>query len=185
MGDLPRGWVRNLAHPFIFRRSMAKIYSEAEAVASIAGGLIPNYHPELATARFLFAFANKGWSKGGRDVDGKVRKVSGLLEWALEKDFVMEVALDKWNDMTDHQRTALVDHLLERCMGEEDENSGEMKWSIREPDVQEFTTILERHGAWHSGLNGLVSVAQRIQVDLVEEGEVEDELEHITSTETD
>lgn len=164
---------------------MAKVYDEAEAVASIAGGLIPNYHPELATARFMFAFADKGWSKGGRDIAGKVRKVSGVWEWATEKDFLMEIALDQWNDMSDSQRTALVDHLLERCMGEEDERNGEMKWSIREPDVQEFTTILERHGAWHSGLNGLVSVAQRIQVDLVDEDEGEEEFENLTSTEAD
>ena len=62
--------------------------------------------------------------------------------------------------------------------------SGEIKWSIREPDVQEFTTILERHGAWHSGLSGLVSVAQRIQGDQVED-ENEDEVENLTSTESD
>ena len=96
----------------------------------------------------------------------------------------MEVALDQWNDMSDIQRAALIDHLLERCMGEEDERTGEIKWSIREPDVQEFTTILERHGAWHSGLSGLVSVAQRIQVDQVED-ENEDEFENLTSTESD
>ena len=166
---------------------MAKIYDEAEAVASIAGGLIPNYHPELANARFLFAFASKGWSKGGRNLSGKVRKVTGVWEWAVEKDFLMEIAADQWNEMNESQRTALVDHLLEWCVGEEDENTGEMKWSIREPDVQEFTTILERHGAWHAGLTGLVSVAQRIQLDVVEESEeeTEEELESLTSIETD
>lgn len=164
---------------------MAKIYDEAESVASIASGLIPNYHPELASARFLYAFADKGWSKGGRDISGKVRKFSGFLEWALEKDFVMEIALDKWNDMNESQRTALVDHLLEWCVGEEDERNGEMKWSIREPDVQEFTTILERHGAWHTGLHGLVSVAQRIELDLVEQEEGLEDLERLTTTETD
>ena len=161
---------------------MAKHYDEAEAVASIASGLIPNYHPELATARFMFAFADKGWSKGGRDIAGKVRKVSGIWEWATEKDFLMEIAADQWNDMDENQRTALVDHLLERCVGEEDERNGEMKWGIREPDVQEFTTILERHGAWHEGLHGLVSVARRIELELVEEGADEEQtLAQLTS----
>jgi len=153
---------------------MAKVYSSAETVESIAGGLIPNYHPELATARIMYAFVDKASQKGGKDVLGKVRKLAGLQEWAMERDFVIEVALDKWNELSESQRTALTDHLLERCFGEEEEESGAMKWRLREPDVQEFSTILERHGAWHESLVGFVTVAHSINIDdIVEEETVE------------
>lgn len=163
---------------------MAKIYSSAEAVESIAGGLIPNYHPELATARFMFAFADSGWQKGGREIWGKVKKISGLWEYVTERDFVVEVAADKWNDLTPDQRTALVDHLLERCVGEENED-GSMKWSVREPDVQEFTSILQRHQAWHSGLVDFVSVAKQIQLEEIEQQEGLEELEQVTENQTE
>lgn len=143
---------------------MPKTYDTAESVSAIAQGLLPNYHAELATARIMYVFVDTASSKGGREMPGKVRKFSGFLEWALERDFVVEIASDKWNDLTDRQRTALVDHLLECCTGEEDEKTGEMKWQVREPNVQEFETILQRHGAWNESLTGFISVAQSINL---------------------
>ncbi len=144
---------------------MGKEYGMAEAVEEMATRLIPNYHPELATARVKYIYVDKASQKAGRPVLGKVRKVSGALQFLLECDFLIEVALETWNELTPQQRSALVDHLLERCFGEEDESSGEMKWSVREPDVQEFSSILQRHGAWNDELNGFVSIAQRVQID--------------------
>ena len=146
---------------------MPKVYSEAESVRSIAGGLIANYHPELATARLRYIFVDKASGKGGIDILGKTRKISGPLEYLLELDFLIEVAADKWVELNNERRTALVDHLLERCTGEENEKSGEMVWKIREPDVQEFASILRRHGAWNDQLTGFVSVAHEIQVDTI------------------
>jgi hypothetical protein len=144
---------------------MPKTYGGAESVQIIADGLIANYHPELATARIMYVFVDTSSNKGGLELSGKVRKFSGFLEFALEKDFVVEVALDKWNDLLASQRTALIDHLLERCTGEEDEETGAMKWKIREPTVQEFTTVLHRQGAWHEGLQELVATAKGIDVE--------------------
>lgn len=155
---------------------MPKTYASAESVESIANGLIPNYHPELATARIMYVFVDKASSKGGRELAGKVRKFSGFLEWALENDFVLEVALEKWNDMTESQRTALVDHLLECCTGEEDEDTGDMSWKVREPNVQEFSSVLHRQGAWNESLQEFVSMAKGINIDeiIAEENELDE-----------
>jgi hypothetical protein len=144
---------------------MAQTYETAEAVESIAASLIPTEHPELATARFIYVFAEKSSNKGGREVWGKVRKLSGVLQWLLEKDFLIEVALDKWNEFTELQRRAGVDHLLERCTGEEDEKTGEMVWKCRDPEVQEFSSILNRYGVWHEGLSSFIEVAKAIDLD--------------------
>lgn len=159
---------------------MPKLYGEAETVEAVANKIIPTYHSELATAKIRYIGVDTGSKKGGRPVLGKVRKVSGALHYMLdETNFIIEIPMDSWNPMNEAQRTALVDHLLERCTGEEDEkNGGAMKWMVREPDVQEFTTILRRHGAWTVDLEGLVSVAQQIQIEErvqeVEEGEDEE-----------
>lgn len=144
---------------------MSKEYGLSEAVEAMAQQAIPMFHPHLATARITYLFVDKGSMKAGKPVLGKVKKVTGSLEFLLEKDFLVEVALDFWNDLSDTQRHALVDHLLERCFGEEDEDSGEMVWSVREPDVQEFSSILRRHGAWNEGLAGFVSVAKTVDID--------------------
>lgn len=164
---------------------MPKDYSPAESVESIAGGLIPNYHPELLTARIMYVFLSEASKKNGKEVPGTAKKLTGFSEWALEQDFVLTVALDVWNTLTENQRMALVDHLLERCTGEEDEESGEMVWKMRDPDVQEFPNILYRHGAWNENLQGFVSTAQGVNIDQViaEETEEEEETEQQTSEE--
>lgn len=162
---------------------MPKEYYAAETVESIAGGLIPNYHAELAGARIMFTFVSEASKKNGKEVLGTSKKLSGFNEWALEADFVILVAQDKWNELTENQRMALVDHLLERCTGEEDENSGEMRWKMRDPDVQEFSTILHRHGAWNEDLQGFASMAASINLDQIVEEETEDEEEQQQTSE--
>jgi len=150
---------------------MPKVYASAENVENEAKGLIPLYHPELATARFKYVFVDKASVKNGKPVRGKVRRITGVLEFLTEADFLMEIALDQWNELADTQRKALIDHLLEACTGEEDDNDGgAMKWSVREPDVQEFAAILRRHGAWNDDLAAFTTIAKTIDIDsLVEE----------------
>jgi len=157
---------------------MPKTWENAESLENIAAGLIPNYHPEIATARMLYCFVSEASSKGGRKILGKVRKLSGFLEWIIGKDFVVEVAADMWNELDDQQRTALIDHLLERCYGEENEDTGEISWKIREPDVQEFGTILDRYGAWNADLHTFVSISKEVDLEqiLSEEGQGQEEL---------
>jgi len=137
-----------------------RTYLDAEAVSEIAKRLIPKYHSELATARIRYVFVDKGGKKGGKAVFGKARRISGVLEFMLELDFLVEVALDSWNDLSDTRRSALVDHLLSRCWGEESEDDpgAGMVWSIKEPDVSEFADIIQRHGAWTDDLRNLQNI---------------------------
>lgn len=145
---------------------MPRLYGNAELVEEVANRLLPTYHSELATARIQYVFVDKASKKNGKAVLGKSRRVSGVLEFILQKDFLIEVALDEWNAATDRQRTALVDHLLENCTGIEDqENGGAMKWTMRQPDVNEYTSILHRHGAWTNDLQGMIEVAQRLNIE--------------------
>jgi hypothetical protein len=163
---------------------MAKTFRESEVVQRIASGLIPNHHPEIADARIMYVFVDKASSKGGREVWGKAQKLSGFSEWALDHDFVIFVAEDKWVELNQDQQTALVDHLLERCTSEVDDD-GEVKWKVREPDTQEFAIILDRHGIWHDGLKSFVEVAKAVDLDALAESEGEVDLaSDLVSTDT-
>lgn len=144
---------------------MPRIYGSAESVEEIALRIIPAHHSELATARIQYIFVDKASMKNDLPVLGKTKKVSGALEFLIEKDFLVEVALDQWREATERKKEALVDHLLECCTGEEDPKTGAMKWVMRTPDIQEFTAILSRHGAWHDALIGMVEVAQRLNIE--------------------
>jgi hypothetical protein len=143
---------------------MPQTYGKAEAVEGIAKTLIASHHPELATANFIYLFKEKAGKKGGKIVFGTVQKLSPKLKFLLDADFLLEVPLDVWNDLEASKRMALVDHFLECCTGEEDEQTSEMSWTTREPDVHEFSSILRRHGAWTEDLTGFVSVAQSVDL---------------------
>lgn len=141
-----------------------RLFGSADTVEEIALRLLPTYHPELVDARIKYVGVDKASKQNGKPVYGKASRVSGVYEFLTDSDFIILVALDCWNEMDDRKRTALVDHLLEACTGEEDD-SGAMKWKMRKPDVHEFTSILNRHGAWTDELSGMVEVAQRLNIE--------------------
>jgi hypothetical protein len=128
------------------------LFDYFESSEKIAKELIRKYHSELASARIKYICRNKATKKGGRPVPGNVYKMSNKFEFLVGCDFVLEIALEVWNDLDPHQRTALIDHLLTRCIGVENPENGEMKWKVVPPEVQEFTEVVERHGQWHAGL---------------------------------
>lgn len=142
---------------------MSQVWSDAESVQALAEGLIGSHHPELATAKMRYIFKEKASAKGGKKIYGSVKKVSEEGKFLTEgnPDFIMTIALETWVELDSSKRSALVDHLLERCTGEADDQ-GEMKWTTRDPDVHEFASILSRHGAWTEQLEGFASVAKTL-----------------------
>lgn len=164
-----------------FRSNMPQVYDDAESVKLIADKLIATYHPELATSEIRYIFKEKAGKKGGKPVLGTVKKLSEQMKFLIEghPDFLMEIPLEAWNELDATKRTALVDHLLERCTGEEDEQTSEMKWATREPDVHEFGSILRRHGAWTEDLSGFCTIAKSVDLSFMDEGEEQADGENI------
>lgn len=164
---------------------MSAEYSAAESVQSVAQSLMATYHPELATARIAYLFIDRVPKKGGRETLGKSVKVSGRWQELTELDFCIEVSLPKWQELTDDAKTALVDHLLERCSGEENEEDGSYRWTLREPDVQEFSTILQRHKNWNETLTNFVQVAQSLDIAEIVREETGENVEEEEAVELD
>ena len=153
-----------------------RLFGFAQTVEDVAARIIPTFHPELATARIKYVGVDKASKSNGKVVLGKSGRISGMNALLTDADFYVLVALDQWNEMDDRKRTALVDHLLEACTGEEDEQNGTMKWKMRKPDIHEFTSVLHRHGAWTEELSGMVEVAQRLNIEARAQ-EVSDEID--------
>lgn len=130
------------------------LIGDCDTAEEIALKLIPKYHHEIASAKIKFGCRNRASKVAGEKIPGNVAKASPADRWLAKEDvdFKLVVALDVWNELESRQRYALIDHLLSRCVGVEDETTGEMKYSIRPPQVQEFPEIVERHGKWNDGL---------------------------------
>ena len=134
--------------------SIPLLFCDHEASEEIANKLISKHHHDLASAKFKFLCRDKSAMAGGEKIPGTIKKASPMEKHICggECDFIMTISLDVWNDFSNTQRTALIDHLLTRCVAQEDPKSGDMKYKVRPPQVQEFPEIAERYGTWNDGL---------------------------------
>lgn len=140
-------------------------YSRAPQVADIANDLIDNVddHKPLKDVTIEYVWRDKAPKSKGRLVLAKARKVTGLSAFltnsslglpdieANDSFFVVEVAADTWQRLTDEQRRALIDHELCHLQVDED-GDGRPVLSMRGHDLEEFAAIVERHGLWASDL---------------------------------
>lgn len=119
--------------------------------------MIGQGHPHLTDIcdDIIILFKEKASKKGGRPVFGKTSKAPAILSVLGERDykFVLEIGWDVWTQLDAKQSKALLDHLLHFIGGEEVEETGEMKYYLREPDIYYFSEEVETHGHWRPDLN--------------------------------
>lgn len=122
------------------------------------------FHPDLIGAHIAWIFREKASKSDGRPIIGRASRVPDRYKPLMEEnssgdkgyDFMIEIGADAWAELNRSQKEAWVDYLMEQCYGEENENTGEMRWRIRKPEVQAFSIILARHGTnWDQGVNKL------------------------------
>lgn len=132
----------------------------APQVAEIADKLIVEHHERLAGVKIEYVFRRKHTKSHGRVVYGKCRKVGALAAFLAADPppgefvdcsdvalFVVEIAYDMWEMMTESERVALVDHELCHAAVTYDAE-GDARLAIRGHDVEEFAEIIERRGLW-------------------------------------
>jgi hypothetical protein len=133
------------APPIPKRRSlMAVEWTEArQSVIDLAERLIDKHHPHLKDARLAIIMRSEAPVSGGLVTYGKARKVSAEQQVHIPYDFIIWLALDRWDSfLSPLQREALLDHELSHCQWDG------FTASIRGHDVEEFNHIIERYGFW-------------------------------------
>lgn len=157
----------------------------AEEVQDIAEELIPKHHKHLVGTRIDYLFSEKVPNKGGKDIWGSMRKVSGLTayEGAKKVDqergvtdpfFVLTISQPVWARLNDKEKTALVDHELCHATVKETDD-GKVKLSTLCHDVEEFKSIVERYGLWRPDIGKFVEAAKKDRKKDVVETDGEDQ----------
>jgi len=125
----------------------------ADVMATVED-LIAKYHPHLATivGQIAILFREKAGKAGDLVVFGKSKKAPAVLGVLGEIDykFIIEIAADEWQGLTDGEKVALLDHHLCACRGTEDEQTGDMKFFLQPADVAFYREEVERHGFWRT-----------------------------------
>jgi hypothetical protein len=151
------------------------IYRDAPEVATIATHLIAAHHTDLADVEIRYVFRAEHQTTGGKAVMGRARLVSGLNAWLIasvnpeaimpaddeepDRFFVIEIAEDIWRVLTADDRQALVDHELCHCILEANAD-GDLKPKLRGHDLEEFISVVGRHGVWRPEIEALLKAAE-------------------------
>jgi hypothetical protein len=151
--------------------------------------LISQHHPHLASIdkRIAIIFRETAAKSGGVPVKGKTKRVNALmnammkmsavkaLRGPLDKDpdeeaelsldevedfeFLIELAHDEWQALSDKQEWALLDHCLCAMSVMENDETGDLKFSLVAPDFSGYEEEYRRHGIWDKPSHGIVPAA--------------------------
>lgn len=138
-------------------------FDRSEVVESLAKDLIREHHPELVNLKIVYLWKNKPMQKGGREVIAMIRKASSLIKALTEYDIIMIVSYPLYNSLTDKQQRACIDHELCHVLIDED-LAGNPKIKMVAHDVEEFGSIIERHGLYLADLEAMGRIIKRIVI---------------------
>lgn len=94
-------------------------------------------------------FKEKASTPGGKVVMASTKKVNPMLKvlHGSEALFIFEIAADEWQNMTDKEKLALMDHHL--CsISTKESKEGDVTYSVAPPDFVGYRAEIERHGVW-------------------------------------
>lgn len=133
--------------------------------------LVLAHHAELRDARLALAWCTS-WKPDvdGRVTLGKCRKASDLDRELASFDFVILLSRSFWRheDVTELQRTALLDHELTHASVKYDEKGEPARderdrivYRVRKHDLDEFSDIARRYGCWKKDLEDFAAALKR------------------------
>jgi hypothetical protein len=143
---------------------MPATYRDANSPRKVAQSYIEKYHPHVRDISLYFLFTDKPIRVNGKERAAKTQKVSGLNAYLATRNegvtaselVVIIVNEEVWKLFDDKRREAEIDRQLMHISVDQ-ENGG---IAMRNPDVEEFTEILERHGAYNEDLEEFIAAAQ-------------------------
>lgn len=117
--------------------------------------LVAKHHRHLERAKIICLGKPKAGKKRGRPVEATARKATKAMTLLMkegvgtELHYYIEIGLDLWALMNAKDRKILIDHELCHFGGQDLEKG---TWDLVGHDVEEFTAIVKRHGAYRSDL---------------------------------
>lgn len=116
-----------------------------ESVLKLAARLVDQHHGRLAEAKISYVMRNGTWRKKGEAVDADVSVVSGANRFEMDKHFRVTINAELWEKANENTRLYILDKQLSRCWRDETA-TGDVRWSLRDYQIKEFTSLINRHG---------------------------------------
>jgi len=134
-------------------------YTEApQSVIHLAEQIINQHHHNLLEAKIAFVMRDEAPKSNGRSVAAQAQKVTALNQALIDYDFLIWIAEDRWDKLSEDQKEALIDHELCHCWG------WPGMWKMRHHDIEEFQEIIERHGMWREELVHMANAVKQLRM---------------------
>ena len=142
---------------------MAEFEEADKYLIELVEQVIKEHHPHLEHAHIGLMYRDEPAKSKGRKIYSKVKTVTEDMNVFIDYDFIIWFAKESFEMMSQDTRLALVDHTLCFCGGD---LAG---WYLNDPEIQEFSTILARHGYWTQQLQSAkVAIEEYGQASLFE-----------------
>lgn len=138
-----------------------ELISSEHPIYGLLDGARREWHEKLSEARIALAWR----LRLKPDVDckivlGKCVKISDLQKELAHYDFIIVLNQIYWDDFSEKQRLALLDHELCHAAPSLNRKTGDQLrdardrpiWRVRKHDIEEFACVVERHGMWKGDL---------------------------------
>ena len=132
-----------------------------EIVAGMAKKLIAKFHDELINSKIAYLFKNKPMTQKGKAVAATAEKVGDKMKALCEQDFLIVISYPTWQDLTDKEKWAVLDHELQHCFAGETE-AGDAVHKILDHDFSDFGVVIQRHG-FYGDLSILRTVLKEVE----------------------
>ncbi len=131
-------------------------YSIAPELKNIGRRLIVENHRHLIDAVTHYMFRGGSWVVRGKTRFGLSIVVPPLWRAITNLDLVVVVNEEAYRDQSGKKQIAILDNLLCYFSPPGDGPDGAGSYTRREPDVQEFSEIVCRHGVCLSNVAGII-----------------------------
>jgi hypothetical protein len=143
-----------------------------QGLEALGKDIINKRRPYLKAAKIAYLFRPEAPVSNGRVTPGMCIRVDDRNRAVHEHDFLIEIARDVWDDATTDFRRALLDHELGHCgirmddqgLPMKDPQTGQLKTYVKPHDLEEFSDVLEEHGAYHVKLREFLEAFSKHKV---------------------
>jgi hypothetical protein len=112
--------------------------------------LVAEHHRHLEGARLAAVYRTGPWTVRGRPMKGKAVVVPPVWQLLTGLDLMLVINKKAFNRVSEQERLALLDDLLSRFA-----DSDSAHYKSCEPDIQEFSSVVNRRGVCFSALDEL------------------------------
>lgn len=144
-------------------------YHKATEVRDVAEAIIKQDRTYLNDTKIYYLFRPEAAISDNHAVAGMAVRVDDRNRTIHDYDFIVEIAKDIWESLDATFRKALVDHELGHIGLRKDKegnvifctDTGRPRTFSKKHDLEEFSEVLERHGAYHERIRDFLDAYAR------------------------